>query len=331
MLDTTKLTNGLHTIAWTATDSAGMTAGIGSRFFRVANNMPAAAGAMAALAASSAATVALGLASVPVETSPVTLGRRGWAKDAPWIAFATGRSGRAVIRGEEMDRFELALGEQPSMRYTGFVRTGDALNQLPAGSHLNAETGEFTWSPSVGFVGTYDLVFFRRINATVEARIDVRFILHPKGSGHTGTQVVIDGPRTEQAAGQPFMVAGWAADLNVAAGTGISTLHVWAYPTTGAAPIFLGTPTSGEPRPDVAAVHGEAFRSSGFRLLARGLAPGDYGIAGVPVEQRQRRIRAGHRRPDFGEVVTGVQPLGRPRAALRIPICRTRTKLVTRC
>ena len=37
MLDTTTLSNGLHTIQWVVTDSAGQTSGIGSRFFRVQN------------------------------------------------------------------------------------------------------------------------------------------------------------------------------------------------------------------------------------------------------------------------------------------------------
>jgi hypothetical protein len=37
MLDTTTLANGLHTIQWVVTDSAGQTSGIGSRFFRVQN------------------------------------------------------------------------------------------------------------------------------------------------------------------------------------------------------------------------------------------------------------------------------------------------------
>jgi hypothetical protein len=36
-IDTTKLSNGLHTIAWSASDSAGNTAGLGSRFFIVQN------------------------------------------------------------------------------------------------------------------------------------------------------------------------------------------------------------------------------------------------------------------------------------------------------
>jgi hypothetical protein len=37
MLDTTTLANGLHTISWGVTDSAGHSQGIGSRFFRVRN------------------------------------------------------------------------------------------------------------------------------------------------------------------------------------------------------------------------------------------------------------------------------------------------------
>jgi hypothetical protein len=36
-IDTTKLTNGLHTVSWVATDSAGNRQGIGSRFFNVQN------------------------------------------------------------------------------------------------------------------------------------------------------------------------------------------------------------------------------------------------------------------------------------------------------
>jgi hypothetical protein len=37
MIDTTALTNGLHTISWVVRDDAGQTSGIGSRFFRVQN------------------------------------------------------------------------------------------------------------------------------------------------------------------------------------------------------------------------------------------------------------------------------------------------------
>jgi hypothetical protein len=37
VIDTTKYANGLHTIEWVVTDSAGVSAGIGSRYFTIAN------------------------------------------------------------------------------------------------------------------------------------------------------------------------------------------------------------------------------------------------------------------------------------------------------
>jgi hypothetical protein len=42
-IDTTTLTNGLHTISWVATDNAGHTDGLGSRYFTVLNSGPVAA------------------------------------------------------------------------------------------------------------------------------------------------------------------------------------------------------------------------------------------------------------------------------------------------
>ena len=54
---------------------------------------------------------------------------------------------------------------------------------------------------------------------------------------------------------------------------------MWAYPLTGGAPVFLGTATYGGARPDVAAVHGDQFRDSGFGVLVQGLPPGNYDLA----------------------------------------------------
>jgi hypothetical protein len=107
----------------------------------------------------------------------------------------------------------------------------------------------------------------------------VRVILAPKGSGAVGPQVVIDIPRAQQAVAQPFVLGGWAADLNATTGTGIATVHVWAYPLAGGPPVFLGATAYGGARPDVAAVHGDQFRDAGFGLVVQGLAPGDYDVA----------------------------------------------------
>jgi hypothetical protein len=81
-----------------------------------------------------------------------------------------------------------------------------------------------------------------------------------------------------------FVVAGWAADVDSQAGTGVDAVHVWAYPRDGCdlalcEPVFLGAAASGGERPDVAALYGSRFEKSGYGIAVEGLAPGTYDIA----------------------------------------------------
>ncbi len=274
-IDTTVLSSGLHTIVWTVTDNTGATAGLGSRYFRVQNGVSAPA------ISTGDGLTASAVASIAAEATPI-IARRGWDPAAPWRAYGVGPAGRAVIRGEELDRFEVWLSAEPGARYTGNLRVGGALAPLPAGSQLDPSSGVFTWSPGLGFVGTYDLVFARWVDDRAVAQHNVRVILRPKSSGHVGTQVEIDSPRAQQDIAQPFNIVGWAADLDAAAGTGIDTLHAWAYPLAGGPPVFLGVPASGGVRPDVAAVHGDQFRDTGYWLAIQGLPHGNYDIAVFP-------------------------------------------------
>ena len=122
-------------------------------------------------------------------------------------------------------------------------------------------------------------MFVRADGDEAASRRDVRILLAPKGSGLVGPQVVIDSPRSQQDVAQPFVLAGWAADLSAAQGTGIATVHAWAYPLTGGPPVFLGATAYGGARPDVAAVHGDEFEASGFGLVVQGLSPGHYDVA----------------------------------------------------
>jgi hypothetical protein len=81
---------------------------------------------------------------------------------------------------------------------------------------------------------------------------------------------------------QPFVLAGWAIDRDAAVGTGVSSLHVWAYPVGSpdrTDPVFLGTAEYGGLRADVAAIFGERFRGSGYGLTVTGLPPGAYDLA----------------------------------------------------
>ena len=220
-----------------------------------------------------------------------------------------------MIRSEEVSRVELQLGPG---RYEGYLRTSEGLAALPIGSRLDPDTGVFTWAPGVGFVGAYDLVFVRHDGDEAVARREVRIILAPKGSGSIGPQVVIDTPRSQQDVGQPFVLAGWAADLNAPEGTGIATLHAWAYPLAGGPPVFLGATAYGGARPDVAAVHGEQFEDSGFGLVRPGSCAGPLRSRGLRVEHRDGGLRAGsHRSCRHSTLIAGCRRPRRTRTAGR--------------
>ena len=75
----------------------------------------------------------------------------------------------------------------------------------------------------------------------------------------------------------PFVVSGWALDRQ-GEGTGVDAIHIWAYPSAGGAPVFLGSP-AGASRPDVATAFGDArFAPSGYSLTVNTLPPGTYTV-----------------------------------------------------
>jgi hypothetical protein len=90
--------------------------------------------------------------------------------------------------------------------------------------------------------------------------------------------MAIDVPAEGAAVRQPFAIAGWAFDLSSST-NGVDVVHVYAYPATGAPPIFLGVAGVNGARPDVGAFFGARFGKSGYGLVARGLAPGSYMLA----------------------------------------------------
>jgi hypothetical protein len=263
--DTRTLTDGLHTIAWAVTDNMGGSAGVGSRYFTVANGAgvaaaPVSAGVSAQSVASSASVVA----------TPI-VGRRGFDMDAPLRTYRPNAKGVVVVQAEELDRIELHSGASKAS-----LVTPAGLEPLPIGAGLDAD-GVFRWQPGVAFVGPYNFAF----SGTDGVR-QVQIVLNPKGSGRVGPQIVIDTPTRNLktiAAGAAFTVAGWAADLDDEGGTGVDAVHVWAYPRSGGDAIFLGHAAPGGKRPDVAAIYGDRFKSSGYGVTAAGLPAGDYDVA----------------------------------------------------
>ena len=90
--------------------------------------------------------------------------------------------------------------------------------------------------------------------------------------------MVIDTPRAGNVlSASGFTLAGWAVDLASLDGAGIDTLHVWAYPVGGGAPVFVGAASGGGRRPDVARLYGPGFAGAGF-TLSGSLPQGTYDL-----------------------------------------------------
>jgi endonuclease/exonuclease/phosphatase family metal-dependent hydrolase len=91
----------------------------------------------------------------------------------------------------------------------------------------------------------------------------------------------VDAPRPNSTVPPSFYIAGWALDLAARQDTGIGQIHVWAYPASGASPIFLGQIARGA-RPDVAVAFGPQYRDAGFWVTVTNLAPGSYQLVLTP-------------------------------------------------
>jgi Viral BACON domain/Putative binding domain, N-terminal len=298
--NTTTLVNGVHTIAWVVADNTGAAAGIGSRYFSVLNsggltlglNGPEAAveaGAEQSIViagpeagGANVADVSALAAQSSADMTPVSV-RRGYSFDTPFRRLRMGDDGRFTVQSEELDRVEVRLASAAldEGACSGYSVTAGIDAPLPVGSSLDPASCVFTWQPGVGFVGTYEFVFVRQ-TAAGPVRRNVQVVLNAKRSGLVGPQVVIDTPSARESVGGSFVVAGWAIDLDAEGDTGIDTLHMWAYPTSGGAPIFLGAAAYGGSRPDVAAVFGKAFAPSGYGFEVKDLAPGTYDLAVFP-------------------------------------------------
>ena len=124
--------------------------------------------------------------------------------------------------------------------------------------------------------GTYTLVAFAHseISGTFSNVQTVSVTLQ-----QAAAQIVIDTPTPGVARTPFFFVTGWAVDpVGAGGGTGVDVVHVWAYPASGAPPVFLGQAAYGGSRSDVASFVGSAFTNCGYGLTVTtaSLAPGDY-------------------------------------------------------
>jgi hypothetical protein len=144
-LDTTPYANGTHTIVWSARDSAGNSAGIGSRYFEVQNSSLA--------AAVPSFESASGHLAVDLLTSP-------------------------EVEVEELGRVVVRLRSSSGHRIVGWGANRD--RDLPVGSTLNGERGVFSWIPGPGFLGRHVLHFAATDGTFRGAPVEVVVKIVPK-------------------------------------------------------------------------------------------------------------------------------------------------------
>jgi hypothetical protein len=149
-LDTTKLTNGVHSIAWSVVDNAGEAQGIGSRYFEVTN----------------------------VGGTPAALPLAGFFVEDNSGVMRVEVRGEREIEAEELDYVEIKLEASGGGKLVGWGE--DKTKTLPVGSTLDEEKGMFHWLIGPGFLGRHVLHFAVRDGHFVSPAAEVVVNIRPK-------------------------------------------------------------------------------------------------------------------------------------------------------
>ena len=160
-IDTTKLSNGGHTIAWIVKDNAGNSDGIGSRYFTVQNMVTGDQGDQTLM------------------TDESRHSRRGAPPCAPVFASPSFDKLKTV-EIKELERVEINLSTERV--FEGYLMVGDQFRELPIGSTLDKKNGIFYWQPGPGFVGEYHFVFIGINDQGQYTRKNIIINIKPKTS-----------------------------------------------------------------------------------------------------------------------------------------------------
>jgi hypothetical protein len=168
-LNTTTYENGVHTIQWTATDNAGNTDGIGSRYFTIENSGTSSQQSLVIGNKSSVNSHwSLGdniFSSLPgYYDEPIRI-KKGYNEDIELQEIYPDNNGIITVEIRELERVEIHIegtrGLAPLSNYTGHQIVGNQLKRLPLGSFMDTEKCIFYWQPGVGFYGIYELLFIK--------------------------------------------------------------------------------------------------------------------------------------------------------------------------
>ena len=174
--DTTAYANGVHTIYWTASDDAGHTDGIGSRYFSIQNSQ----------SSRKDAVFNVNLNQISFDQSHPVFIKKGYHPLSETAAVYPNETGNIIIEIKELERIEVRLfpegtaGLAPLLSYTGYQLVGNQFRPLPIGSTLDTNRGVFYWQPGPGFIGTYRLVFIKKEKAGEMIKTNIIIGITPK-------------------------------------------------------------------------------------------------------------------------------------------------------
>ena len=174
-IDTTTLSNGIHTISWNVYDNQNRGDGIGSRYFTIANGQGGTSQTTPSLSSVSAERIrpVRSEATMRVEKrGDARILLRGNAPGTPLTPVNPDVSGRYVVNIHQLERAEIHLGAARN----GYVQVGQDRQPLPIGSTLDPETGIFYWQTAAGFLGNFDLVFHTDDPTAAPVQVQVRIM-----------------------------------------------------------------------------------------------------------------------------------------------------------
>jgi hypothetical protein len=153
-LDTTAYANGVHTIYWTATDSAGNTDGIGSRFFTIQNP-----GSSSSSSRGTRISIdSKDLDKMPFDSNAPIKIQKGYREEVESQPLYLDNKGASIIHIKELERVKIQL---PGV-IACYMVVGSEFRSLPLGSTLDVHTGTFYWLAGPGYNGLYHLTFVVR-------------------------------------------------------------------------------------------------------------------------------------------------------------------------
>ncbi|NIM79298.1 MAG: hypothetical protein GTN53_12700 [Candidatus Aminicenantes bacterium] len=168
-LDTTAYKNGIHTIQWTASDSAGNFDGIGSRYFSIRNVGSTGAQAPGGMVQRPQWQEDIQyksirqLSEMPVNSVEPVRVKKGFKGDNPRVILPD-ENGDINIEIRELERIAVQLFDNTSndSKIVGCLNVGNRLRALPIGSSLDTRNAMFYWQPGPGFLGEYSFIFVEK-------------------------------------------------------------------------------------------------------------------------------------------------------------------------